>query len=604
MPRELEEIGFRTLFDVTADAMLIVDGSGHIVLSNLPARKLLGYSEEALWGLPVEAIMPARYREHHRLHRMNFDQKKRSMGRGLELFALTRDGMELPVNIGLCPFVTNGEHHCLVTLHVNETAIRFLQLAENIHEVFWLTTPDKQEILYISPGYEKIWGRSCASLHAEPTSWIDAVVPEDRETVGNAAMNRQITGNYDIEYRIRRPDGETRWIRDRAFPVADGWGKIYRIAGIAEDITERKRNESALHCQSFVLGSMDQGVSYTDDRGVMRFTNAAFDAMFDYDQGELTGKHVSVLNDLPPAENERFIEEIFSSLEKNGIWEGDLFNLRKDGTAFESHAVVKQLRMGDETIHVAIQEDVTERKRVERDFLERKRKLDELHNMQLANHTASAIAHELNQPLFSIAAYNQAAIRLLRSGNFDAEKLVHVLEACERQAQRAGHAIRMMLNLLNNGASTVETFDINQEILNALSIVKSDNNMNFKTSLHLADGLPPVQANRIRVQKVLVNLLNNGVEAMEAAGVRAPTITVLVHTLKASAQVSIKDNGPGLSKENTGRIFEPFYTTKTKGIGVGLAISRSLIEDQGGTLWADAGEGNGATFHFTVPFAK
>ncbi len=123
---------------------------------------------------------------------------------------------------------------------------RFRQLAENIHEVFWLSNPEKSRIIYISPGYEAIWGRACESVYASPQNWVEAIHPEDRGRVLAAALTKQVSGQYDETYRILQPDGSIRWIRDRAFPVRDETGAIYRIAGIAEDITERKQAEQSI----------------------------------------------------------------------------------------------------------------------------------------------------------------------------------------------------------------------------------------------------------------------------------------------------------------------------------------------------------------------
>jgi PAS domain S-box-containing protein len=119
---------------------------------------------------------------------------------------------------------------------------RFRQLAENINEVFWMTNVDKSQMIYISPAYETIWGRSPESLYQSPRSWMDVIAPEDRERVAAAAM-KQTEGHYDERYRIVRPDGSYRWIRDRAFPIHDSAGVIYRVAGIAEDITEQMEAE-------------------------------------------------------------------------------------------------------------------------------------------------------------------------------------------------------------------------------------------------------------------------------------------------------------------------------------------------------------------------
>ena len=128
---------------------------------------------------------------------------------------------------------------------VRQSEERFRQLAESIREVFWMTSPDKTQMLYVSPGYELIWGRTCAELYNRPASWLEAIQPDDRERVRQAAL-AQHDGQYDVEYRITRPDGQMRWVRDRAFPVRDEQGRIFRIAGIAEDITERKRLEQQI----------------------------------------------------------------------------------------------------------------------------------------------------------------------------------------------------------------------------------------------------------------------------------------------------------------------------------------------------------------------
>ncbi|HTL62167.1 MAG TPA: PAS domain S-box protein [Nitrospira sp.] len=132
-----------------------------------------------------------------------------------------------------------------------ETALReseeqFRQVTECIEEVFWITDTLKNEVLYVSPGYESIWGRSCESLYRSPRSWLEAIHPEDRDPVLQAALRKQTAGTYDEEYRILRPDGSIRWIRDRAFPVHDGTGAVSRIVGVADDITDRKRAEEAL----------------------------------------------------------------------------------------------------------------------------------------------------------------------------------------------------------------------------------------------------------------------------------------------------------------------------------------------------------------------
>jgi len=141
---------------------------------------------------------------------------------------------------------------------------RFRELAETIQEVFWVTDPSKKRMLYISPAYEKIWGRSCESLYAAPGSWLEAIHPDDRPRVLHSATSKQASGTYDEEYRIVRLDGETRWIRDRAFPVRDTSGVVQRIVGLARDVTERRQLAEQLRQSQKLeaIGQLAGGVAH------------------------------------------------------------------------------------------------------------------------------------------------------------------------------------------------------------------------------------------------------------------------------------------------------------------------------------------------------
>jgi len=223
----------------------------------------------------------------------------------------------------------------------------------------------------------------------------------------------------------------------------------------------------------------------------------------------------------------------------------------------------------------------------------------------VAVQTASAIAHELNQPLAAISAYSEVALHALGSNTVTTETLSRALEGCVGQAQRAGQSLHELLNFLQKGELASEPADLSGIVHEALSIMQNDGFGGFQPALELERGLPPVLGNRIQVQKVLINLLRNGVEAMREAGVPTSSITVKVQTMagRNMAQITVQDSGPGLDINAAKRIFEPFFTTKPGGIGLGLAISRSLIEANGGQLWVDPDDGPGATFHFTLPFA-
>jgi signal transduction histidine kinase len=250
-------------------------------------------------------------------------------------------------------------------------------------------------------------------------------------------------------------------------------------------------------------------------------------------------------------------------------------------------------------------EDITNTKMLETEIKERRNELEQLQQMHVAAQTASAFAHEMNQPLLAIASFSKAALRMMKAKDPDYDEITEAIEGCEQQALRAGRTIRDIINFLNSKKLPAEAFDINREIIHILETIKSENNLIFNSILKLEDRLPLINANRTHVQKVLINLLSNGIEAMKSAGVGLSELDVTIGTAKNEnfVQITIQDNGPGIKKENINRVFEPFFTTKGDGIGMGLAISRSLIEENGGQLWLEPHEGQGATFHFTLPIA-
>ncbi|MDR3409705.1 MAG: PAS domain S-box protein [Formivibrio sp.] len=249
--------------------------------------------------------------------------------------------------------------------------------------------------------------------------------------------------------------------------------------------------------------------------------------------------------------------------------------------------------------------DISKLKQQEKEMQEQRNEMGVLVNQQVAAQTAAAIAHEMNQPLVAISAYSEAALNMLHSKKHDPEKFARALEGAALQSQRAGNTLHELLNFLHKGEAEVGPVDLNSVVNDALVIAKESGYGGFQQVLQLEPDLPPVQANRVQLQKVLVNLLHNGVEAMRGAGVAITAITIRVQTLaeKNMAQVTIQDSGPGFDEEIQHRIFDPFFTTKPAGIGLGLAISRALIETHGGQLWADPDAGPGATFHFVLPFA-
>ena len=268
---------YRLIIETAKDAFVAMDTSGLITEWNRQAEVTFGWGREEVMGRPLaETIVPPQHREAHKkgLQRFLATGQGTIVFKRIELMALHREGHEFPVELTVWPiragetFTFNAFVHDITERKRAEEALRaseerFRQMEENIREVFWMTSPDKNHMIYISPGYEEIWGRTCASLYERPRSWLDAIHPEDRERVVGA-LEKQPQGEYDEEYRIVRSDGSVRWIRDRAFPIRNESGEVYRIVGIAEEITERKQMEQQLRQADKLaaLGTLLSGVAH------------------------------------------------------------------------------------------------------------------------------------------------------------------------------------------------------------------------------------------------------------------------------------------------------------------------------------------------------
>ncbi|WP_222913374.1 PAS domain S-box protein [Natrinema sp. SYSU A 869] len=225
---------------------------------NPAIEAIFGYEPDELLGEPLTILMPDERAEQHRQAIARYlETGERSLDwEYVELPGRRRNGTEVPLAISFNDVDHEGERFFTgivrditerkrIEAELREREERFRQIAENIEEGFWMTPPDKQEVLYMNLAYEEIWGRSRESLYDEPLSFLDAIHPEDRDRVRDA-LDTQPEGEYDEQYRVVQPNGTVRWVRDRAFPIEDKDGEVARIVGITEDITDRKEFEQQL----------------------------------------------------------------------------------------------------------------------------------------------------------------------------------------------------------------------------------------------------------------------------------------------------------------------------------------------------------------------
>lgn len=418
----------------------------------------------------------------------------------------------------------------------------------------------------------------------------------------------------DLEFEMIRKDGTLFTALVNATAIYGPGGDYVMSRSTITDISRRKRGLEALRAsveKYSVLYENSRDALMTVAPPSWKFTSAnrstlmMFGASSEAEFTRLSPWDISPElqpDGLSSAEKAR---QMIETAMRDGSIFFEWTHKRLDGSTFPADVLLSRVKSDGQEYIQATMRDITERKRLEREIMERREKMAELQKLQIAAQTAAAIAHELNQPLMAIASYSNATRILLQAEKPDLDEIRDTIAASERQVLRAGDSIHDLLEFLSMKEFPSEAFDLNQEILHVLDTARSDHELQFHSNVRLEQGLPLVRANRNHIQKVLLNLLHNGIEAMQEAGVPLPSITVAVRTIKDSglAQVTIQDNGPGIKDEDFRRMFEPFFTTKAKGIGMGLSISRSLIEANGGQLWIDPQERPGATFHFTLPLA-
>lgn len=288
------------------------------------------------------------------------------------------DGRYLWMHTGLQVIQRRGEEPGLAFFGVSvgiteqkETELRFRQLASHVAEVFWLATADLRQMLYVSPTYETVYHRSCQSLYEDPDSVLQAVHPDDRARLAEARKLAAVNG-YDVQYRLLWPDGTIRWVHGRASPIADESGQVYRVAGVAADITSYKQVEQALRASEARLAgvvdsAMDAIISIDQARRIVLF-NAAAERTFGYQAADVIGQPIDHL--IPVSYRGQHADEIYRFGEtgmtsRSMGHPGRVMALRRNGEVFPIEATISQAAIGGEKLYTIILRDVTERRQAE-----------------------------------------------------------------------------------------------------------------------------------------------------------------------------------------------------------------------------------------------
>jgi two-component system sensor kinase FixL len=432
---------------------------------------------------------------------------------------------------------------------------------------------------------------------------------EDRARVDDAIHRvSEHGGGFDVSFKVGF--GRGQWIRARAGVVRDDAGSARHLSGIFLDIDAEKQVEEALrtresHLRS-ILQTIPDAMIVIDGQGIMQFFSTAAERLFGWAEQEAVGQNVSVLMPEPDSSrHDGYIARYRTTSDPHIIGIGRIVTgKRRDGTTFPMHLSIGEMQSGGEPYFTGFVRDLTEHQRTQAQLQELQSDLVHVSRLTAMGEMATALAHEINQPLAAISNYMNGSRRLLAgSRDPNTQKIENALDRASEQALRAGQIIRRLRDFVSRGESEkrVESLSRLLEEASALGLAGArEQNVQLRFSLDPDADL--VLADRVQIQQVLVNLFRNALEAM-AQSQRRELVVTNTSIADDMIEVEVSDTGSGFRDGVIPNLFQTFFTTKETGMGVGLSISRSIIEAHGGRMWAESNASGGATFRFTLPAA-
>jgi PAS domain S-box-containing protein len=470
---------------------------------------------------------------------------------------------------------------------LKESEERFRQLAENIDQIFWMWSPDASELIYMSPAYEKVWGRTCQSVYDHPAAFLDGVHPDDRERI-RAAQSDKALGTYNQEYRVLRPDGGLSWVHSQAFPIRNERGEVYRVAGITEDITERKQAEAALRTIEMrnraLLDAIPDLMFRLSRNGIYLDLRADNPDNLALPSNMILGKSVSDV--LPPDLAPQVMACIEQALRTDTVqiieYQLVLQQIARD---FEARIVVCA-----ENEVLAIVRDITERKNIER----------------MKNEFVATVSHELRTPLTSI----RGSLGLIAGGVAGElpPRARTMVDIAYKNSERLIRLINDILDIekIESGKmifnlQPVDLAPLLEQAIEGNRAYGQQFDVSFQIQSELAGAW--VHADSDRLIQAVTNLLSN------AAKFSPPGAQVLVTLARHGKviRIAIRDQGPGVPEPFRERLFQKFAQADASdarqkgGTGLGLSITKAIVEKMGGQIDLMTAPGAGSTFFIDLP---
>jgi len=467
----------------------------------------------------------------------------------------------------------------------------------------------EETVAFLSDGFKSLSGYDATDITNGKHAFIDLIHIDDRvkviQKVNKAVLNKQM---YDFECRLVTKHGNLIWVwhRGRAVETLDN-GLVY-IDGLVSDITQRKQAEFALlearsYAEAIVDTAIEAVILFSSD-GTIKRINASAEKMFDYSQRELKGQNITVLMpDDAIHEHNNYMQRFLSSkIPAELSTARELMAKHRNGKIFPIELSIGEVLHQKKRSFVGLIRDISQQRSAEDQARLRLDQLAHVGRLNALGEMASGIAHEINQPLAAISLFAQAGKRFLATGN--AEKASESFDKLSLHAQRAGAIIERIQNMANKHQSEKVTVDCQSLLSGVAELAEAEARIyDIEISLKIDENVPPLSLDIVQIQQVALNLIRNGMQAMRSVQCEhGKTIRLCARLIPNDfVEIAVIDSGAGVAKQVESELFEPFSSTKEYGMGMGLSISRAIVESHGGQLYFQNNLDYGATFFFSLP---
>jgi PAS domain S-box-containing protein len=598
-----------TMFESSMEGILITDAKTKIISVNQALCSITGYRAEEIIGSTPDILKSERHSYAFFRHLWNI-LKKAGQWRG-EIWHRRKNGEIYPswLIVTAVKDAAGAVTH-YVAMHIDITERKAMEdVLKASEEKFRsiievcpvpMALHDEQlNITFLNPAFVQTFGYNVDDIPTLSDWWQKAYPDPDYrswvEAAWQAALEKAKQKQIDfppLEVAISCKNNSIKTVLASAVTIHHDFSGEHLV--ILYDITQRKQIEAKLNA---IFNASVEGIITYDMADIIVSANAAVEIIFGYKPEELVGCNICKLMPSSPSCNLPQAVKIADQIR-------EIEGIHKNGSVVPLDLSIAEFTIDNEHYFTNIVRDVSLRKHREQQDKERLDELAHVTRLGLMGEMASGIAHEVNQPLAAISSYTQVSLNLINAENSDLVKLAEILYKTQQQALRAGRIIHRMREFIKSHAKHRSTANVNDLIHDAVSLCIAELKQNgIKLMFELENNLPPVCVDQIQIEQVIINLIRNSVDALQNLPEKQQR-QLTIHsclTPNNSIQIRVKDNGSGLNEAQQQKILTPFYTTKTNGMGMGLSISRSLVEAHEGTLYFNSQSGKGTSFYFTLP---